>query len=134
MEDLDDVGGVPTVFGALGELLHGDARPRRRTDDGRRAGAGPRAEGRRYANDSDPVDAAGAFRVVRGNLAPDGALIKRSAATASLLRHTGPAFVMRDADEVTQRTGADSTRRSERGTGARAGPDRSADRACPSGE
>jgi dihydroxy-acid dehydratase len=58
---------------------------------------------------SDPVDAAGAFRVVRGNLAPDGALIKRSAATASLLRHSGPAFVMRSADEVTQRTGADST-------------------------
>jgi dihydroxyacid dehydratase/phosphogluconate dehydratase len=58
---------------------------------------------------SNPVDGDGAFRVVRGNLAPEGALIKRSAATASLLRHTGPAFVMRSPEEVTARTGANSS-------------------------
>src|ERR1700691_5280122 len=58
---------------------------------------------------SDPVDDAGAFRVVRGNLAPDGALIKRSAATESLLRHSGPAYVMHDPDEVAARTGTEST-------------------------
>ncbi len=56
----------------------------------------------------DPVDAAGAFRVVRGNLAPEGALIKRSAATASLLQHRGPAYVV-DADDPARRTGADAT-------------------------
>ena len=48
------------------------------------------------------------FRVVRGsNLAPEGALIKRSAATTSLLRHTGPAYVMHNVDDVTARTGVD---------------------------
>jgi dihydroxy-acid dehydratase len=61
----------------------------------------------------DPVDAAGAFRVVRGNLAPDGALIKRSAATTSLLHHRGPAYVMHDIDEVARRTGAESTASSD---------------------
>lgn len=35
----------------------------------------------------------GAFRAVVGSLAPDGAVIKTSAATQSLLRHTGPALV-----------------------------------------
>jgi len=108
MEDLDDVGGVPTVFGALGDLLHGDAI----LADGQSMAAvqsqalAPKGAVR---DRHEPVDAAGAFRVVRGNLAPDGALIKRSAATASLLRHTGPAYVMRDPDEVTRRTGPAST-------------------------
>ena len=108
MEDLDAVGGIPTVFGALGELLDGEAilaNGRSMRDEQSLASAPTGAVRERR----DPVDAAGAFRVVRGNLAPDGALIKRSAATTSLLRHTGPAFVMHDPDEVTRRTGADST-------------------------
>jgi dihydroxy-acid dehydratase len=46
--------------------------------------------------------------VVRGNLAPDGALIKRSAATPSLLVHRGPAYVIDGYDEIAKRTGADA--------------------------
>ena len=57
---------------------------------------------------ADPVDAAGAFRVVRGNLAPDGALIKRSAATESLLVHRGPAYVIASHDELAARTGSEA--------------------------
>jgi len=108
MEDLDDVGGVPTVFGALGDLLHGDTilADGRTMSDVQSQALAPKGAVR---DRRDPVDAAGAFRVVRGNLAPDGALIKRSAATASLLSHSGPAYVMHDPDEVTARTGADST-------------------------
>ena len=44
---------------------------------------------------SDPLQADGGIRVVRGNLAPDGAVIKTSAASPSLLRHTGPAAILR---------------------------------------
>jgi dihydroxy-acid dehydratase len=108
MEDLDDVGGIPTVFGALGDLLHGATilADGRSMADVQSHALAPKGAVRQR---NDPVDAAGAFRVVRGNLAPDGALIKRSAATASLLRHSGPAFVMRDNDEVALRTGADSS-------------------------
>jgi dihydroxy-acid dehydratase len=108
MEDLDDVGGMPTVFGALGDLLQGEtilADGRCMADVQASALAPQGAVHKR----SDPVDGEGAFRVVRGNLAPDGALIKRSAATASLLRHSGPAYVMHDPAEVTRRTGADSS-------------------------
>jgi dihydroxy-acid dehydratase len=112
MEDLDAVGGVPTLMGALGDLLHADVV----LADGRTTGAvqaeasPPKSPVRPM---DDPVDAAGAFRVVRGNLAPDGALIKRSAATPSLLRHRGPAYVMHDTDEVARRTGAESTASSD---------------------
>jgi dihydroxy-acid dehydratase len=108
MEDLDDVGGIPTVLGALGELLDGEAilaNGRSMRHEQSLASAPKGAVRERH----EPVDAAGAFRVVRGNLAPDGALIKRSAATAALLRHSGPAFVMHDPEDVTRRTGADST-------------------------
>jgi len=40
-----------------------------------------------------PVTDAGALAVLRGNLAPDGAVIKPSAASTHLLRHTGRALV-----------------------------------------
>jgi len=38
----------------------------------------------------------GALAVLRGNLAPDGCVVKPSAATPSLLQHTGPAIVFED--------------------------------------
>ncbi len=40
-----------------------------------------------------PVSTAGALAVLRGNLAPDGAVIKPSAASEKLLRHSGKALV-----------------------------------------
>jgi dihydroxy-acid dehydratase len=108
MEDLDDVGGIPTVFGALGDLLDGTTvlADGRTMADVQSHALAPKGAVR---DRREPVDGDGAFRVVRGNLAPDGALIKRSAATAALLRHTGPAYVMRDADDVTRRTGPGSS-------------------------
>ena len=42
---------------------------------------------------SNPVSAAGALAVLRGNLAPEGAVIKPSAASPALLRHSGRALV-----------------------------------------
>jgi dihydroxy-acid dehydratase len=41
----------------------------------------------------DPVAACEALAVVRGSLAPDGAVLKRATATTELLQHEGPAFV-----------------------------------------
>ncbi len=44
---------------------------------------------------SDPIDPDGGLRIVRGTLAPDGAVIKVSAATPALTKHTGPAAVLK---------------------------------------
>ncbi|MBV1704667.1 MAG: dihydroxy-acid dehydratase, partial [Hyphomicrobiales bacterium] len=41
--------------------------------------------------------------VLRGNLAPDGAVMKTTAATAPLLKHRGPALVFDDADDMARR-------------------------------
>ena len=48
----------------------------------------------------DPFDQAGGIAVVRGSLAPNGAVIKRSAASAELLRHRGPAVVFEDIHDM----------------------------------
>jgi dihydroxy-acid dehydratase len=52
---------------------------------------------------SQPLRANGALAVVRGNLAPHGAVIKTSAATAGLLKHRGPAVVFESYDDMLSR-------------------------------
>jgi dihydroxy-acid dehydratase len=99
MQDFDAAGATPSVWRSLGDLLDGAAA----TATGATLGdvaATARDTGSVIRALDDPVDAAGALRVVYGNLAPDGALIKRSAATPSLLKHRGPALVMRSAGEA----------------------------------
>lgn len=107
LEDLDAVGGFPSLFRALDSRLAGDPllADGRSMKDVQTTARPP--QGVIHELDS-PVDAAGAFRVVRGNLAPDGALIKRSAATSTLLQHRGPAYVV-DINDLAARTGATST-------------------------
>jgi dihydroxy-acid dehydratase len=125
MEDLDASGGVPTVMSALGDLLEASVvlADGRTTGQLQETSGPPRGVVRDLAH---PIDAAGAFRVVRGNLAPDGALIKRSAASPALLSHRGPAYVI-EAHELDERTGATSTCAPEavlvlRGAGPVGGP------------
>jgi dihydroxy-acid dehydratase len=104
IEDLDAAGGFPSVFRVLDARLDGDAE----LADGRsmkQVQADAAIPGPVIHDLEHPVDAEGAFRVVRGNLAPDGALIKRSAATPELLSHRGPAYVIGDIDDLADRTG-----------------------------
>ncbi|MFF9904007.1 IlvD/Edd family dehydratase [Streptomyces olivaceus] len=96
MEDFCYAGGLPAVLAELlgAELLHGD----RITVTGRTV-----AENTEHAErvDSDvitrldaPFQPAGTgIAVLRGNLCPDGAVIKQSAASPHLLTHRGPARV-----------------------------------------
>lgn len=51
----------------------------------------------------NPVYAEGALAVLRGNLAPDGCVIKPCAAAPELLQHTGPALVFDDVAEMKAR-------------------------------
>jgi dihydroxy-acid dehydratase len=52
---------------------------------------------------ADPVNAQGALCVLRGNLAPRGALIKQSAASPRLMQHTGRAVVFESLDDLAAR-------------------------------
>ena len=50
-----------------------------------------------------PLKAEGGVAVLRGNLAPDGAVIKPSAADPKLARHTGPAIVFENYNDMASR-------------------------------
>src|SRR5688572_29936973 len=93
MEDLFYAGGIPAVLRQLLPLLHGDAP----TVTGRTLAENVRnveIQNSDVIRDLDnPLQAEGGLAIVRGNLAPDGAVIKHSAATPALLQHRGAAVV-----------------------------------------
>ncbi|MCB1740707.1 MAG: dihydroxy-acid dehydratase [Gammaproteobacteria bacterium] len=57
---------------------------------------------------NDPLSATGGTAVLRGNLAPDGAIIKPTAAEPQLLEHTGPAIVFKNIDDLYARIDDDA--------------------------
>ena len=48
----------------------------------------------------EPYSATGGLMILRGNLAPDGGVVKRSAVAAEMLKHEGPARVFNSEDEA----------------------------------
>jgi dihydroxy-acid dehydratase len=52
---------------------------------------------------SNPLKAEGGLAILHGSLAPDGCVIKHSAASPELLTHTGPAVVFEDYDDMAAR-------------------------------
>jgi len=49
---------------------------------------------------SDPLEKGGCFAILKGNLAPDGAVVKKSGVEAGMLRHQGEAVVFDSEEEV----------------------------------
>ncbi len=97
MEDLYKVGGLQTVLYQLEEagLLYGDAP----TVQGNTLGDGVKkhkkksADGHVIKSFDAPYSDSGGIQVLRGSLAPKGAVVKKSAVADSMMRHTGPARV-----------------------------------------
>jgi dihydroxy-acid dehydratase len=96
MEDFYYAGGLPGLMSRLREHLDLGAR----TVSGRTLGeniAGAEVHDDEVIRPlSRPVYAEGALAVLRGNLAPDGCVIKPSACAVHLLQHRGPALVFDD--------------------------------------
>ncbi len=95
MEDLNEAGGVYAVMNELNKLglLHTDCM----TVTGKTVG-----ENIRYAENrnpevirpvENPYSRTGGLAVLKGNLAPDGSVVKRSAVVDEMLIHEGPARV-----------------------------------------
>lgn len=92
-EDLQRAGGVPALLGELAPLLHLDTLTITGTTLGENI-AGAEVWDRDVLRSLDePLAPPGALAVLRGSLAPDGAVIKAGAAAASLLTHRGRAVV-----------------------------------------
>ncbi|MCI5546770.1 MAG: dihydroxy-acid dehydratase [Clostridiales bacterium] len=94
-------GGVRAVMKELAPLLHGDCL----TVSGRTVAENLASAETAFNREvirpfDDPILPYGGISVLRGNLAPGGAVVKRSAASAHLLKHRGPARVFDDLAEA----------------------------------
>ena len=103
MEDFYDAGGLPALLQRIAHLLHLDCP----TINGHTLGENIREA--EVINEQvilatqKPLAAAGGTFVLRGNLAPDGCVIKPTAAEPRLLRHTGPAVVFQNYADLKKR-------------------------------
>ncbi len=102
MEDLDEAGGVYAVMNELSKknLLNTDCI----TATGKTVGENIKNAINLDHNVIRPIDnpysQTGGIAVLRGNLAPDGAVVKRSAVADSMLCHEGPARVFESEEEA----------------------------------
>ncbi|MBX9386663.1 dihydroxy-acid dehydratase [Streptomonospora nanhaiensis] len=104
MEDLHKAGGVPRLLREIRDLLHLDAL----TVTGRTLGEELDRSPEPFAQEvirprSEPVYPAGGIAVLRGNLAPNGAIIKQAAADQDLMEHRGRAVVFEDSADMAAR-------------------------------
>jgi dihydroxy-acid dehydratase len=104
MEDLHKAGGLTTILREIEHMLDTDCL----TVTGRTLGENISAAEPGWSQNvvrplADPIHTGGGLRVLRGNLAPNGAIIKQSAATAGLLSHTGRAVVFTSLKDLAER-------------------------------
>jgi dihydroxy-acid dehydratase len=103
MEDFYYAGGLRALLWEIRDLLHLDCL----TVSGRTIGE--EIEGAKIFNHEvirlrgNPVSPEGGTAVLRGNLAPNGAVIKHTAAEKHLWRHKGPAVVFKNYDDMAAR-------------------------------
>jgi dihydroxy-acid dehydratase len=94
MEDFCYAGGLPAVMRELGSLLDADAMTVTGTSVGINVADAPCWNREVIRPLAEPLQPAGTgTAVLRGNLSPDGAVIKQSAAAPQLLTHRGRALV-----------------------------------------
>ncbi len=104
MEHFHHAGGVPKLMKQLGSLIDLDAATVAGGTLRDIVAAAEEVPGQNVIRSAaDPITPVGAMAVLRGNLAPRGALIKHSAASPALLQHTGRAVVFASIEDMTAR-------------------------------
>ncbi len=99
MEDFYYAGGLPAVIQELKDFLHMDALTVTGKTVGDDTAGAERFHPDVIATLEQPVQEESGIAVLKGNLCPDGAIIKPSAASPHLLQHTGRALVFEDTDD-----------------------------------
>ena len=114
LEDLHHAGGMPALLAELRPLLRLETRCVSGATLAEQLAGGPSGAAPRSASGAAPpapvigtlaapIGGPGALVVLRGSLAPDGAIIKAAAASPELLRHRGPALVFESPADLTAR-------------------------------
>jgi dihydroxy-acid dehydratase len=108
MEDLFKAGGVTAILREIRPLLNQDCL----TVSGRTLGENIDAAAAPFAQEvvrpfAHPIFKEGGIAVLRGNIAPNGAIVKQSAATPKLLQHSGRAVVFTSLEDLAERIDRD---------------------------
>jgi len=110
MEDLFEAGGLPAIIRELGEheLLHKSAltvNGKTIWENNRNAPCWNREVVHSFEKPFKPT---GGIAVLKGNLAPDGAVLKPTAASPELMKHTGRAVVFESIEDLRARINDDN--------------------------
>ncbi|KAA9346238.1 IlvD/Edd family dehydratase [Larkinella humicola] len=103
VEDLFYAGGLPAIIKELRQFLHNDAM----TINGRTLGENSLAaecyNREVIASVAEPFKPESGVAILKGNLCPNGAVLKPSAASPELMQHTGRAVVFENIDDYKKR-------------------------------
>lgn len=104
MEDFHKAGGLMSVYRELMQFLHLDAL----TISGKTLGEEIKLAGKGFSqevirNFNTPLYPEGSIILLKGNLAPQGAIIKQSAANNELMEYEGKAFVFENSQDMAER-------------------------------
>jgi L-arabonate dehydrase len=120
MEDFYYAGGLPAVLSALAE--HGQLDGEALTVNGRTMGENvkdaPVWNSEVIRDYEKPLVESGGMAVLRGNLCPDGAVLKPSAASPHLMKHRGRAVVFESIEHYKERIDSRSWRSMRQRDGA----------------
>jgi len=103
MEDFYYAGGIPAVVRELADVIHRDALTVNGKTMGENTADAPCWNREVIHERSNPIREQAGLAVLRGNLAPNGAVIKPSAATPRLLKHRGRAVVFENIEDFKAR-------------------------------
>lgn len=102
IEDLDLAGGIPAVMRELQNLLNLDSRTVYGGIVADMIKAAPYADGNAIRHMDNPHSAKGGIAILFGNLAPEGAVVKRSAVAPEMMVHSGPARIFNSEEAATE--------------------------------
>jgi len=104
MEHLYEAGGAITILRELKPLLNLDAMTVTGRTLGRNLNDGPKPSSQKVVRPyKNPIFQEGGIAFLRGNLAPDGAIIKQAAMDPELMRHEGRAVVFESLEDLAER-------------------------------
>jgi dihydroxy-acid dehydratase len=100
INDYHEVGGVAAVMKAIQDSIDLDLPLVMGGELGDVVKSAPGPDGSIIQPASDPLSPGGCFAILRGNLAPQGAVVKKSGVSPNMLVHTGPAVVFDSEEDV----------------------------------
>ncbi len=99
IDDLDRAGGTTSVMKELKDILKTDAMTVSQKTVGQIVDASPRGDNKVIRHRGNTYSREGGLAILFGNLAPEGAVVKRSAVAPEMMSHRGPARVF-DSEEM----------------------------------